>query len=88
MSCDIFRVARKFQTQESLGTAATAGTPTMPIPLAGLRPATRARKIPALRRRVPLVIISEHIEPVKIRHARQNVGSAVSGIQPAQSQRV
>jgi hypothetical protein len=91
MSCDDSLVARKFQVNEGIGLATTglaAGLQMMPVPLTGLRPAPRVRKVPALRRRVPITMLPGPIQPVIIRHAAQDLGKAVSEIQPAQNQRV
>jgi hypothetical protein len=58
------------------------------IQLAGLRVPPRARKIPTVRRRLPVTIFPGVVQPVIIRHAFQNLGSAVvSEIQPSQSPR-
>ena len=58
------------------------------IQLAGLRVPPRARKVPAVRRRLPVTIFTEAAQPVIIRQALQNLGSAVvSEIQPSQSPR-
>jgi hypothetical protein len=58
------------------------------IQLAGLRVPPRARKVPAVRRRLPVTIFPQTAQPVIIRQALQNLGSAaVSGIQPSQSPR-
>ena len=56
--------------------------------LAGLRIPPRARTVPMLRRRLPVVFVSESARPVKMRHVSQNLGSPVSGTQPIQSPRV
>jgi hypothetical protein len=90
-SCDVSRVARKFQVPGSSKAAADAGLEklrTATISLAGLRVAPRARKIPPLRRRLPITMLPESRQMVIIRHTGQNLGSVVSEIQPAQSQRV
>lgn len=63
------------------------GVQSLAVPLLGVRP-PRARRIPVVRRRVPVVILTQATEVVKIRHAAPNLGSRVSEIQPAQSQRV
>lgn len=53
--------------------------------LPGVRIFSRVRKIPSVRRRLPLTIISDLPQPVIIRHALQNLGSPVSETQPTQS---
>lgn len=91
MSCDDFLVARKFQVNEGFGSvlnASATGLQMMPLPLSGLRPASRVRKVPALRRRVPVTIIPGPVQAVIIRHMAQNLGSAAGKIQPAQNQHV
>jgi len=55
--------------------------------LAGAHVPARARKIPTMRRRLPITILNEPPQPVIIRHALQNLGSVVSGTQPIQSPR-
>jgi hypothetical protein len=55
-------------------------------PLAGIRVPPRVRKIPALRRRLPIVMAPEFVQSVIIRHAVPNVGGVVGGTQPVQSQ--
>ena len=57
------------------------------IHLAGLRVPPRVRKIPTVRRRLPVTMFPQEVQPVIIRHALQNLGSAVSETQPAQSPR-
>jgi len=44
--------------------------------------------VPMLRRRLPVVFVSESARPVKMRHVSQNLGSPVSETQPIQSPRV
>jgi hypothetical protein len=53
-------------------------------PLAGIRVPPRVRKIPALRRRLPIVMAPEFVQSVIIRHAGQNLGSVVGEPQPLQ----
>jgi hypothetical protein len=57
------------------------------IPLTGLRSPPRVRRIPTVRRRLPVTIIPDSAQSVIIRHARQNLGSAASETQPVQTQR-
>jgi len=58
------------------------------IQLAGLRVPPRARKVPTVRRRLPVTMFTHDAEPVIIRHALQNLGSvAVSETQPIQTPR-
>ena len=58
------------------------------IQLAGLRVPPRARKVPVVRRRLPVTMFPDAVQPVIIRHTLQNLGSpAVSEIQPSQSPR-
>lgn len=83
-------MAKKFQLQGITGAVpafSPEGTQVLAIPLLGLRP-PRARRIPAVRRRVPVTIFPEFAQPVIIRHAAPKMGSAVSETQPAQNQRV
>ena len=54
-------------------------------PLAGVRVPPHARKIPTVRRRLPITIFPLDPQPVVIRHAFQNVGSPVSETRPTQS---
>jgi hypothetical protein len=89
--CDYFAVAKKFQLQGSSGAVpnlSPEGVQILAVPLLGLRGAPRARRIPTVRRRVPLTVIPEPAAPVIIRHAAPNVGSPVNETQPAQNQRV
>lgn len=91
MSCDICAVARKFQVHESFEAAANvalANWRLVPFPLAGAKVAPRVKKIPAVRRRLPVLMMPPSTQQVKIRHAFQNLGSGVSEIQPVQNQRV
>jgi len=85
-------MARKLQVQECsrVDVAIAAINLRMAtIQLAGLRVPPRARKIQTVRRRLPVTILSEPPQTVIIRHALQNLGSAiVSEIQPSQSPRV
>jgi hypothetical protein len=86
-------VARKFQVHGGVKTAATAvvaaaGGRLVPFPLAGAKVLPRVKKIPAVRRRLPVLMMPPSTQQVKIRHVLQNLGSAVSEIQPAQTQRV
>jgi len=55
------------------------------ITLAGLRIPPRIRKIPTLRRRLPVTIFPQNPQPVIIRHILQNLGSAAGEMRPAQS---
>lgn len=43
---------------------------------AGMRVPPRARKIPVVCRRLPVLMTPEAVQPVIIRHAGQNLGSA------------
>lgn len=58
------------------------------VRLPGVRMVPHVKKVPALRRRIPVTMIGTAGGPVKIRHAIQNLGSAVSEIQPVQIRRV
>ena len=58
------------------------------IPLAGLRVPPRVRKVPTVRRRLPVTIIPDSAQSVIIRHASQNLGSAIPESQPVQIQRI
>ena len=89
-SCDSYPVARKFHSPEVSPTTAQIAAINLrlaAIQLAGLRLPARAKKIQPLRRRLPVSVVSAESYPVKIRHALQNLGSAVSEIQPIQSRR-
>ena len=55
------------------------------IPFAGGRVPPRVRKVPTVRRRLPVTMIQDDPRPVIIRQGFQNVGSAVSGTQPIQT---
>ena len=56
--------------------------------MAGLRVPPRVKRIPAVRRRLPIMMLPEMTQPVIIRHAGQNLGSAVSGAKILQAPRV
>lgn len=56
--------------------------------LSGLRAPSRARNIPAPRRRLTITVICDPPQTVVIRQAVQKIDRQVSGIQPIQSQRV
>ena len=58
------------------------------IPLAGLRVPPRVRKVPTVRRRLPVTIIPDSAQSVIIRHASQDLGTAVTEPQPVQIQRI
>jgi hypothetical protein len=79
-------VAKKFQTlTASPANAANAAMILrMTAALPGLR-MTKPRKIPAVRRRLPVAFLPAPLLPVKIGHALQNVGSAVNETRPTQS---
>jgi hypothetical protein len=90
-SCTIFRVARKFQVVGNAKAASEAAIMNLrkaATSLAGTQGRPRVRKIPTLRRRVPVTVIAESGQPVIIRHIGQNLGSVISEIRPTQSQRV
>jgi hypothetical protein len=83
-------VARKLQLNESSPVNAAIAAINLrmaTIQLAGQRVPPRVRKVPAVRRRLPVTIFADAGQPVIIRHALQNLGSAVSEIQPSQSPR-
>ena len=46
--------------------------------LAGLRIPPRVRTVPPLRRRLPVTTVVEPVQPVNIRHVRQNLGTPVA----------
>ena len=90
-SCDTLLVARKYSNSVSLHVPAGVAAMNLrmaTIPLAGLRVPPRVRKVPTVRRRLPVTIIPDSAQSVIIRHASQNLGSAVSEPQPVQIQRV
>ena len=43
--------------------------------LAGLRVPPRVRTVPPLRRKLPVTAVNEPVQPVIIRHVRQNLGT-------------
>ena len=84
-------MARKLQLRESNRVDATIAAINLRmamIQLAGGRAPAGARKVPTLRRRLPVTILPIAPQPVIIRHVLQNVGSPVSETQPSQSLRV
>jgi hypothetical protein len=85
------RVARKYDNSMRVQAAAEVAAMNSRMgtfPLAGLRLPPRVRKIPAVRRRLPITMVPEYAESVIIRHAGQNLGNAAGEIQPVQIQRV
>jgi len=87
-SCDKRFVARKFQVQESFSAAAKTAAMNLrmaTIQLSGLRVPPRVRKVPTLRRRLPITMLPEYSQPVIIRHTGQNLGSLVSEARPVQT---
>jgi hypothetical protein len=87
-SCDTSLVARKLHRAEVPRDAAQMAAINLrmaTIQLAGLRVPPRARKIPTVRRRLPVTILPTMEQPVIIRHVLQNLGSVVSETRPAQS---
>lgn len=48
----------------------------------------RMKKIPTLRRRIPVTFLDEKAVPVKMRHTGQNLGNVLTEIQPVQNQRI
>jgi hypothetical protein len=83
-------VARKLQLRESspLNAAIAAINLRMAtIQLGGQRVPPRVRKVPTVRRRLPVTISPNEVQQVNIRHALQNLGSAFSETRPSQSPR-
>jgi hypothetical protein len=77
-SCNKSFVARKFQVKESFPAAVKTAAMNLrmaTIQSGGLRVPPRIRKVPALRRRLPITMLPEHSQPVIIRHTSQNLGS-------------
>jgi hypothetical protein len=90
-SCDTFSVARKYDISMRVQAAAEVAGINLrmgTIPLAGLRLPPRVRKIPTVRRRLPVTIIADTAQSVIIRHTNQNLGSPVTEPHPIQIQRV
>lgn len=90
MSCAESYVARKIQSQSSVCSAAEVAVFNLRkavIQLADLRLAPRVRKIPHVRRRLPVLMLPSSSQSVIIRHADPNLGSAVNESPPVQSQR-
>jgi len=58
------------------------------MPLAGIRVPPRIRTIPAMRRRLPVTMVSDPPEFVRIRQAVQNIDSNFPEPRPLQSPRV
>src|SRR6185437_9621510 len=90
-SCDKTFVARKFQVQESFSAAAKTAAINLrmaTIQLSGQRVPPRVRKVPALRRRLPITMLPEHSQPVIIRHTSQNLGSLVNEARPVQTRMI
>lgn len=58
------------------------------VRLAGLRVPPRVRKVPLVRRRLPITMLPAATESVIIRHAAQNLGGAIRETQPVQSHRL
>ena len=84
-------MARKYDNSVRMHAAAEVAAMNLrmaTIPLAGLRPPPRVRRIPTVRRRLPVTMIPDLAQSVIIRHASQNLGSAVGEAQPVQIQRV
>jgi hypothetical protein len=84
-------VAKKFQAPENVRTAVNTAALNLRIAtmqLAGLRIPPRVRTVPSLRRRLPVITISEPSQPVIIRHVRQNLGTPIAEPQLIQNQRV
>jgi hypothetical protein len=84
-------VARKFQVPESSRAAAQAAVMNLRMAMAqcvGLRVAPRVKKVPAVRRRLPVTMLPAPSQPVIIRHASQNLGSPHNEAQPARSRPV
>lgn len=90
-SCDTVPVARKYYNSLTVLEAmeiAALNLRTGMIPLAGLRPPPRIRKLPTVRRRLPVTIIPNTAKSVIIRHVSQNLGNVISEAQPVQIRHV
>jgi hypothetical protein len=59
-----------------------------PMQLRGVRLPPRVRTVPMLRRHLPVVFVSESVQPVTMRHLGQNLGSPVTETQSSQNPRV
>jgi hypothetical protein len=84
-------VARKYQSPGSERTAAETSAlyfKTAAPHLTGLRLPPRIRKVPTLRRPVPIKMVPAESRAVNIRHIAQNLGAAVTKTQPVRNQRV
>jgi hypothetical protein len=78
-------VARKFHAQgfaQSPATAATMSLRMASFQLAAIGAPPRARRVHQPRQRLQVQGFIEAVQPVKIRHASQNVGSVVSKAVP------
>jgi transposase InsO family protein len=90
-SCRCHSVAKKYYNPGLARAAAEIAAINLRMaanPLAGVRIPPRVRKVPTVRRRLPITILTDSAQAVNIRHAAHNLGGAASEIQPAQSRRV
>ncbi|HAO78901.1 MAG TPA: hypothetical protein DCQ92_07990 [Verrucomicrobia subdivision 3 bacterium] len=87
-SCDTSCVARKNYHHQPVRNAAETAATNLRLAtfqLSGLHIPSRVRKIPVLRRRLPITMIPQAVQPVMIRHTSQNLGSLLNEIRPVQS---
>jgi hypothetical protein len=90
-SCVTVGVAKKFHPSGLVRNAADGAALNLrmaTMQMAGVRIPPRVRTIPMLRRRLSVTFVAESAQPLKIRHAGQNLGSPATGKQPTQSPRV
>lgn len=87
MSCIDSRVARKFSIQSfaPAPSAVTMGLRLAAFQLANIGVPPRAQRVHQPRRRLLVQGFPEAPQTVKIRHARQNLGTVVSETQPLQT---
>jgi hypothetical protein len=73
-------VARKYYNAGMMRPVADAAAMNLrtATQLMGMRVPPRVKKVPALRRRLPILMMPAIIEPVIIRHGGQNLGSVVA----------
>ena len=87
-SCDTSCVARKNYHHQPVRNAAETAATNLRLAtfqLSGLHLPPQVRKIPVLRRRLPITMIPQAVQPVMIRHTSQNLGSLLNEIRPVQS---
>jgi hypothetical protein len=89
--CVTLGVAKKYHPQNFIKGPANGAVMNMRLAMysaAGMGVPPRAKRVHIPRRRLPVVGFTEPVQAVKIIHAIQNLGSPVTGTQPAQSPRV